>query len=161
MNPKSIGTATALLLALAAAVSIRVSFGAQGQQLSSAQQAVWNTVVAWNDAFERNDTDAFFRFIDPEITVITPGNPFRISGVGPDRQEFEFSLQRGTSRVGYFQEIDPQIAVYGDVAVVTYYSRGHYGGDAGKTAYYKETDVLVRRDQSWKIVHIHLSSAAS
>jgi len=125
---------------------------------SAAQHEVWRTVVAWNDAFARNDTEAFFRFFDPQITVIAPGVPYRVIGIRDDREEFEFSLKRGVSRVGYFQELDPHVAVHGDAAVVTYYSRGFYGAESGTTRYYKETDVLIRRDDSWKIVHIHISN---
>ena len=46
--------------------------------------------------------------------------------------------------------------VFGDAALATYYSRGTYGPDA-KSAYLKETDVLVKRDGAWKVVHIHIS----
>jgi hypothetical protein len=42
--------------------------------------------------------------------------------------------------------------------VATYYSRGSYGpADKAVTAYLKETDVLVKRDGRWTIVHIHVS----
>jgi hypothetical protein len=63
--------------------------------------------------------------------------------------------------VGYFQELQPLVQVFGDTAVVTYYSRGAYGpeGDA-KTGYLKETDVLVKRNGTWKIVHIHVSRSS-
>jgi ketosteroid isomerase-like protein len=127
---------------------------------SETQTEVWQVVLAWNDAFEANDVARYFTFVDPSITVITPGNPFRITGIAADRQEFEFSLRRGSSRVGYFQEIDPQVTVHGSVAIVTYYSRGFYGTESGATGYYKETDVLVKKDGAWKIVHVHLSSAS-
>lgn len=118
---------------------------------------VWTVVRQWNDAFRANDPDTYFKFIDPEITVITPSNPYRVEGLADDRAEFEFGLKQGRSRIAYFQELQPQVRVYGDVAVVTYFSRGAYGPDA-KTAYLKETDVLVRRDGAWKIVHIHVSA---
>lgn len=49
--------------------------------------------------------------------------------------------------------------VYGNTAVVTYYSRGSYGPDQ-TVAYLKEADVLVRRAGDWKIVHIHVSATA-
>lgn len=130
------------------------------QSWSAEQREVWETVIAWNRAFERNDPGAYFEFIHPAITVITPGNPYRISGVEADRREFEFSLSKGATRVGYFQEIDPKVSVYGSTAVVTYYSRGYYGAEKGATQYYKETDVLVKQGSAWKIVHIHVSSSS-
>ena len=53
--------------------------------------------------------------------------------------------------------MQPKVQLYGDVAVVTYFSRGSYGPEE-TVAYLKETDVLVRRANGWKIVHIHVSA---
>lgn len=143
-----------------AAIAIGPAAGAEPQPgWSAVQNEVWKTVVAWNDAFGKNDVESYFRFVDPAITVITPANPYRVIGLRDDREEFEFSLANGSSRVGYFQELDPHVAVHGDVAVVTYYSRGHYGTETSATRYFKETDVLVKRPDGWKLVHIHLSNA--
>jgi ketosteroid isomerase-like protein len=121
---------------------------------------VWAVVTAFNRAFAANDAERYFSFIAEEISVLTPGNPYRVEGQGADREEFEFGLRAGYSRVGYFQEMQPRVQVYGDVAVATYFSRGHYGPEGSSRALFlKETDVLVRRPQGWKIVHIHVSAA--
>ena len=46
-----------------------------------------------------------------------------------------------------------------NTAVVTYYTRGTYGPEGQeKVIYLKETDVLVKVDSEWKVVHIHVSS---
>lgn len=127
----------------------------------SPEQHVWQVVEAFNQAFASNDPEHYFAFIDEEITVLTPSNPYRIEGIADDREEFEWGLKRGSGKVGYFQELQPQVRIYGDVALVTYYSRGNYGADpAGKTLYLKETDVLVRRELGWKVVHIHVSTTS-
>jgi ketosteroid isomerase-like protein len=127
--------------------------------LSPDQQEVWQVVEAFNRAFAANDPDAYFQHIDADITVIIPSSPYRIEGIGPDREEFEFGLREGYSRIGYFQELQPLIRVFGDVAIVTYYSRGFYGAEGkARTAYLKETDVLIKRDGRWKVTHIHVSS---
>jgi len=96
-------------------------------------------------------------FIDEDITVLTPANPYRVEGIPDDREEFEWGIRTGKSRVGYFQEMQPRVQIYGDVAVVTYFSRGSYGPEE-TVAYLKETDVLVRRGDGWRIVHIHVSA---
>lgn len=119
---------------------------------------VWEVIRNFNRAFAANDPDAYFKFVADDISVLTPGNPYRVEGLAADREEFEYSLQIGKTRVGYFQELQPNVRVFGDTAVVTYFSRGTYGPEA-KTAYLKETDVLVKRDGDWKIVHIHVSPA--
>ena len=123
------------------------------------EQEVWQVIKAFNRAFAANDPQTYFTFIDPGISVITPSNPYRVEGIADDREEFEFGLREGYSRVGYFQEMQPSVRVYGDTAVVTYFSRGSYGAEGkARTAYLKETDILIKRDGAWKIVHIHVSA---
>lgn len=125
---------------------------------SEEQHEVWKVVTARNDAFARNDADAYFRFIDDNIVVITPDNPFRVEGIADDREEFEFAIRQGFAKVGYFQEMLPYVRVSGNTAWVTYFSRGYYGeGENGRTAYLKETDILMKVGGQWKIVHIHVS----
>jgi ketosteroid isomerase-like protein len=121
------------------------------------QRAVWQVIVRWNRAFAENDVERYFEFIDQNITVLTPGNPYRVEGIIDDRNEFEFGLSTGRSKVGFFQMMQPLIRVFGDMAIVTYFSRGYYGSDNGNILYFKETDVLALQDGNWKIVHIHLS----
>ena len=125
----------------------------------TAADEVLEVIRAFNEAFAANDPERYFRFVDPEIVVLTPSSPYRVEGRADDREEFEWGLRTGRSRVGYFQELQPLVRLHGDVAVVTYYSRGSYGPDEA-VAYLKETDVLVRRGDGCKIVHIHVSSTS-
>ncbi len=128
---------------------------------ASSEAEVWKVIQEFNRAFAGNDVERYFSFIAEDITVLTPGNPYRVEGRPADREEFEFSLRAGTTKIGYFQEMQPYVQVYGDTAVVTYFSRGCYGtGERAKTLYLKETDVLARRQEGWKIVHIHVSAAS-
>jgi len=127
-----------------------------------AEHEVWQIVEAFNRAFVAGDVERYFSFIVEEITVLTPANPYRVEGISDDREEFEWGLRAGTGRVGYFQELQPVVRVSGEMAVVTYYSRGSYGGGeagGGKTLYLKETDVLIWRRDGWKILHIHVSAS--
>ena len=130
--------------------------------MNQVEQAVWNTILAFNDAFAKNDAERYFSYMDEALVVITPSNPYRIQGIALDREGFEYYLKLGSGRVNFFQELEPHIFINGDTAVVSYYTRGSYGIDTGiKTAYYKETDVLVKRGDAWKIVHIHVSGTSS
>ncbi|HEU4402677.1 MAG TPA: nuclear transport factor 2 family protein [Candidatus Polarisedimenticolia bacterium] len=123
------------------------------------EEEVWRVVEEFNRAFAANDSDRYFRFIDDRITVLTPSNPYRVEGIVDDWAEFELGLRLGYGRIGYFQELQPRVDLYGDVAVATYFSRGRYGPDVkAATLYLKETDVLVRTSGQWKIVHIHVSA---
>jgi len=150
----------AALIALSAAVPSLAADPPKAPDPS--REAVWKTIDGFNRAFAANDPETYFRFIDDDIVVLTPSNPYRIEGIRDDREEFEFGLRQGYGRIGYFQELQPRIDVFGDVAVVTYFSRGSYGaGDKSTTLYLKETDVLVRRGDAWKIVHIHVSATGN
>lgn len=125
------------------------------------EQEVWAVIKAFNRAFADNDPNTYFTFIHEDISVITPSNPYRVEGLAADREEFEFGLREGYTRVGYFQEMQPKIVVVGDTAIATYFSRGYYGAEGkGRVAYLKETDVLVKHNGEWKIIHIHVSSTA-
>jgi ketosteroid isomerase-like protein len=119
---------------------------------------VLEVIKAWNSEFEKNNPAAYFEHIHDDLTLFVPSSPYRCTGKRDDREEFEWSLKQGNSRVHFFQEIDPQVQVYGNAAVVTYYNRGIYG-PTGKEAvsYLKETDVLVKENGKWRIVHIHVS----
>lgn len=129
------------------------------QSMSPEAQDVWQVIKAFNHAFAANDADTYFTYIDEDITVLTPSNPYRVEGIQDDREEFELGIREGYTRVTYFQEMQPHIHIVGDVAVVTYFSRGRYGvGDKAHAAYLKETDVLVKRAGGWKIIHIHVSA---
>jgi ketosteroid isomerase-like protein len=157
----TIATVAALVLIAGSASSLAAQGGdmTRPETGTSAEAEVLEVIEAFNTAFARNDPATYFSFIDDDITVLTPSNPYRVEGLRDDREEFEYGLANGRGRVGYFQELQPHVQRYGDVAVVTYFSRGSYGpGGAEQVLYLKETDVLVKRPTGWKIVHIHVSS---
>jgi ketosteroid isomerase-like protein len=130
-------------------------------RMTPAESEVWSVVEAFNRTFAANDPDRYFQFLDENLVVLIPSSPYRIEGLKDDREEFEYSLRAGWTRVGYFQELQPLVQVFGDTAVVTYYSRGAYGPEGEtKAAYLKETDVLVKQSGGWKIVHIHVSRSS-
>lgn len=122
------------------------------------EREVWRVIEEWNNAFARNDVETYFGFIDDEITVLTPGNPYRVEGKPDDREEFEFGLLKGYSSVALFQEMQPLVVAMGDTAFATYFNRGYYGPDGGGAMIYlKETNVLIKRADGWKIIHVHVS----
>jgi ketosteroid isomerase-like protein len=151
------GRAIVFALAFGAAVGSGGGMAQDHEAWTAEQEEVWRTITAWNDAFERNDADAYFAHVDPAITVLTPANPYRVDGITADRREYEFGLKAGYSRVSLFQEMQPMVRVAGDMAYATYFNRGWYGSEPGSMMYLKETNVLVRTDGRWKIVHVHVS----
>lgn len=122
------------------------------------KQQVWRAVRAWNTAFERNDADGFFHYMHDDVSLFVPSCPYRIEGREPDRKGYDNGLATGRSRVVFFQEMQPLITVIGNVALVTYHTRGCYGPPgAERTVDMKETNVLVKENDAWKVLHVHLS----
>ena len=122
------------------------------------KQQVWQAVRAWNTAFEQNDADGCFRYMHDDVSLFVPSSPYRIEGKVPDRKGHDYGLASGHSRVAFFQEMQPAIEVFGNAALVTYHTRGYYGPQgAEQLAMLKETNVLVKEADGWKVVHVHLS----
>jgi hypothetical protein len=44
----------------------------------------WHFVEEFNAAFAANKTDAYFKRVDENITVITPASPYRVEGICDD-----------------------------------------------------------------------------
>jgi ketosteroid isomerase-like protein len=98
-----------------ACASATADYPAQ-EHWSAEQREVWEAVLRWNDAFERNDADAYFLLIDDEVVVLTPGNPYRVEYAAPDRREFEVAIERGYGEIRFFQELGPRVDVFGETA---------------------------------------------
>jgi ketosteroid isomerase-like protein len=73
------------------------------------EHEVLQAVKAFNRAFAANDPAAYFAFVDDALTLLLPSSPYRIEGKAPDREEFEYCLDRGWTRVGFFQELQPLV----------------------------------------------------
>lgn len=55
--------------------------------------SVLDAVRQLNNAFAANDPEKYFSYVDPEITVMTPSNPYRVEAITGDRAEFEHGLK--------------------------------------------------------------------
>jgi ketosteroid isomerase-like protein len=128
-------------------------------EMDTLQTEVMITVKNWNTAFEQNQPETYFEFIRDDLTLFIPSSPYRIDGKSDDREEFEWSLAKGRTRVSLFQELQPHVQLLNaSTAVVTYHNRGAYGPEGQEQiTYLKETNVLVKENGSWRIVHIHVS----
>lgn len=126
--------------------------------MTNAEKEVLATVKAWNDSFTSNDNETYFTYIHDDLTLFIPSSPYRIDGKQDDKDEFDWSLSKSRTKVHFFQEMQPKIQIFGNTAIVTYHNRGAYGPDGSEQIYYlKETNVLIKENEKWKIIHIHTS----
>lgn len=126
--------------------------------MTNTEKEILAVVKEWNKSFANNDVKIYFSYIHQDLTLFIPSSPYRIDGKNDDKEEFEWSLSKSRTKVHFFQELQPQVQVYGNTAIVTYYNRGAYGPDGNEQIHYlKETNVLTKENDKWKIVHIHTS----
>lgn len=128
-------------------------------KMNEIKTEVLEVVRAWNKAFAANDPKTYFGYIHEDVTLFLPSSPYRIDGKKDDMAEFKWSLSTGQTRVSLFQELQPKVQVLSETsAVVTYHIRAVFGPEGEEQfAYLKETDVLVKENGQWKIIHIHVS----
>lgn len=123
------------------------------------ENEILGVIKSFNDSFLKNDPEKYFSHIADNFSLFIPNSPYRIDGKTVDREEFEYSLKTGKSKVWLFQMLQPRIQVQGSTAVVSFYSRGGFGTSINESNvfFYKITDVLAKEADKWKIIHIHVS----
>ena len=123
------------------------------------ENEILGIIKSFNESFLKNDPEKYFSHIADNFSLFIPNSPYRIDGRTLDREEFEYSLKTGKSRVWLFQMLQPRVQILGNTAVVSFYSRGSFGTSINESnvSFYKITDVLAMDNNKWKIVHIHVS----
>ena len=107
-------------------------------------------------AYVSKNLQAYLAFIDPSVTAFHASNPYRID----DRQVVQDALgtfYKGTDPTGLYK-LQPRVQLYGDTAVVTYHFL-ETGGEGPRSYAYegKQTDVFVKKQGKWTLVHFHSS----
>ena len=127
--------------------------------MTNKENEILTTIQSFNEAFASNDPEKYFSFISEDFSLFIPGSPYRIDSKALDREEFESSLAAGKSKVWLFQMLHPRVQLFGNVAIVSFHSRGSFGNliQESNTVFFKITDVLVNEDGRWKVRHIHVS----
>jgi len=125
-------------------------------KFSEEEKTTLKTIDEFNKALVENDLKKYFSFIDEDFTTFLSNSPYRIDGVYDDDEELQ-NMYR-TKQFTLFEEMQPAVQLFGDCAVVTYHVRAIVESkEGGTTLYMKETDVLVKKSGTWKVVHVHIS----
>jgi ketosteroid isomerase-like protein len=110
---------------------------------------------AWSAAELRGDAEALGSLLSEDFVCIGP------LGFVLDKAQYLQSRRSGDLKHEAFTWEDLRVREYGEIAVVvgTQTQRSTYQGrDA--SGRFRVTQVVVRRDDRWSIVHLHLSSIA-
>ncbi|HET9533002.1 MAG TPA: nuclear transport factor 2 family protein [Blastocatellia bacterium] len=108
-------------------------------------------------AYMNKNLEAFFQDNDEGLSAFHASNPYRID----DRRSIESALKtfyKYSSPTGLFK-VQPRVQIYGDAAVVTYHFIETGEAEGGKLYAYegKQTDVFVKKQGRWTLVHFHSS----
>lgn len=119
----------------------------------STENQVRQIEIDWGVAFERRDMATLDRLMADEYILTDP--------LGQLRTKTETLAAIETNEVDFqsTQSDDVNVTIYGDTAVITGRStfRGRYKGWS-MTGSYQYTDVLVKRNGSWKAVSSHITA---
>jgi ketosteroid isomerase-like protein len=108
-------------------------------------------------AYINKNLEAFFQDNDEGLSAFHASNPYRID----DRRTIESALKtfyKYSTPTGLYK-VQPRVQIYGDAAVVTYHFIETGEAEGGKLYAYegKQTDVFVKRQGKWTLVHFHSS----
>jgi uncharacterized protein (TIGR02246 family) len=110
------------------------------------------------ERWRKGDPWGFIELYAPEITYFDTGTPQRINGL--DAMRAEYALREGKIHYDVMEFIDPRIQVQGDLAVLTYRffsTQLHPDGSIASRLPWNCSEVYVRMDGKWRIVHNHWS----
>lgn len=130
--------------------------------MMNAEQEVLSTIQAIFEAIENKDLDKLSEYYaqDDSVTAFLPAGPFRLDGFQSIWGEIE--RYEGKPTVNRIQTFQPQIQIYGDVAVATFYSTTELfvPDDPTSRRFHnaRTTQVFHKRDEKWVLVHTHISA---
>ena len=83
------------------------------------KEEVWSFVRAMNDAWTKEKGERLAEYFHPRVVAITPVDRFRLKGAGSCIEGWQGFAQSST--IHSWRADDPDIELFGDTAVVTYY----------------------------------------
>lgn len=148
-----------LLVALGLVSGLFASTKASTESAAEQQQSIASAIIAREkasvDAWQRKDKAFFADFLADDATYFSPMSPYL--DVDPKTNFLpKFEQYAEIFKYNDFQMYNPRVQVYGDTAVLTYYSSVS-GTMAGQPLNYtgKMTTVYIKQGNTWRVVHGH------
>jgi ketosteroid isomerase-like protein len=126
----------------------------------SVEADIRSVILAVNKAYAQNDLPTYWSHYDPTLTQWWPEG--RVDLPSYQRQWTEYINTGGRVLAADVSDLQIQIDPSGDAAVATYRLRVRTRNPDKSEAMQElqETDVLFKRGNAWKIVHLHYSNVA-
>ena len=108
-----------------------------------------------SSAYLSKTVEGFFPGDEEGVSTFHASNPYRMD----DRRSIENALKtfyKYSTPTGLYK-VQPRVQIYGDAAVVTYHFIETGEAEGGKLYAYegKQTDVFVKKQGKWTLVHFH------
>jgi ketosteroid isomerase-like protein len=142
---------------MAAILSLLFFAGGAVQSQTTAAE-IEKLEIAFNQAYERNDLEAYFSYYADDVTQWFESG--RTSLADYKKSWYELIQGGGGVEKNVLSDLRVQVSPGGDAAVATYVVdvvTRQVGGKKIKERAF-ETDVWYKRDGNWKIVHLHYNS---
>jgi ketosteroid isomerase-like protein len=140
------------------ATTLFLLLAAEGAAQSQTASEIEKLVVAFNQAYERNDLEEYFSYYADDVTQWFESG--RADLAGYKKSWYELIQAGGGVEKNALSDIRVQVSPGGDAAVATYavdvVTRQADGKKIQERAF--ETDVWYKREGKWKIVHLHYNS---
>ena len=117
----------------------------------SVKQEVWNTLRELNDSWTKGDGTGLVNYFHKDMVAITPTKRERL--MGRDACVADWMGFAKAAKIHYWKEIDPQITLFGNTAIVTYYfdMRFDMGGQPTQMGG-RDMFVFVQENDKWVAV---------
>jgi len=126
--------------------------------MASVTQAILGIEKEMVRDFNAGRIDDLLAHFDPDVVGFSSTQHARVAGPQGMRKTFQYYLH-ATNRIHYKIE-RPQVNVYGDTAVATFYWTVELGaGSPRHIVKGRGSHVFVQKDGRWQIVHEHFSRA--
>jgi len=140
------------------ATTLSLLLAAAGATQQTTAGEIEKLVVAFNQAYERNDLEEYFSYYADDVTQWFESGR---AGLADYKKSWHELIEGGGGvEKNALSDIRIQVSPGGDAAVATYVvdvvTRQADGKKTKEQAF--ETDVWYKRDGKWKIVHLHYNS---
>jgi ketosteroid isomerase-like protein len=116
-----------------------------------AKQEVWKVLRALNDAWTKGNPDDLVGYFHKDMVAIVPAVRQRLEGRDACVASWKgFAL---SARIHQWSEIDPDIQLFGNTAVVTYYFEMSCEME-GRTVSFTGRDMIVflKENGTWRVI---------
>lgn len=140
------------------ATTLSLLLAAVGAAQQTTASEIEKLVVAFNQAYERNDLEEYFSYYADDVTQWFESG--RVDLADYKKSWYELIQGGGGVEKNALSDIRVQVSPGGDAAVATYVLdvvTRQVGGKKTKERAF-ETDVWYKRDGKWKIAHLHYNS---